>query len=556
MRGAGPRTPIAYNSSVSSAAPPRLQFAFDRLVLSDRRLFGWGWAAHGTRRVSTVALLVGGNGATHRICAGYGLSRPDVEEAYPALPEGGTSGFVVTGFVECGELDELALEIGYEDGGVDALDVKRTAQRLRPAQTRRNNGRWLLGAIWRRLKLGDVSGLVRRARLQLHGARKLDEAEVLDRLIPALRECGELCLMFDHDMGGGANQYRAGAIRERLGAGESVLLCTYNLPLLAYRLRLIRAGGEEQAFTCASFQVLESVIGEVGFAEIFVNSPVSFDEPLVLAEWLARMRQAHPRTRLTVTMHDYFAICPSFVLLDADGRYCGIPDISQCNGCMKRHRASFVSLTPPTEMGPWRALWGRCLEAADEVRCFSEATRELTRRAYPGIRPERITVLPHQVDFAPARRPRIRMDAPLVIGVMGEISYQKGAKVVKEMVELIDRDHPEARVVVLGTLDIAIKSPRLTVTGRYRREELVDLVERHAVNMFVFPSIWPETFSYVVAELAMLDVPIVAFDFGAPAERLRDYPRGRLCAEPTGAAALAAAIDFHEELVAPRSAAA
>ena len=67
--------------------------------------------------------------------------------------------------------------------------------------------------------------------------------------------------------------------------------------------------------------------------------------------------------------------------------------------------------------------------------------------------------------------------------------------------------------------------------GSDEREDLPDLIEAHAINMFLFPSIWPETFSYVVAGLTALKLPVVAFDLGAPAERLRSYGLARLCGE-------------------------
>src|SRR6185312_8950360 len=99
----------------------------------------------------------------------------------------------------------------------------------------------------------------------------------------------------------------------------------------------------------STFLGLERIIESLPVAELFVNSPVSFDEPLLLAEWLARMRAEHRGVRLTVTAHDYFAICPSFVLLNADGRYCGIPDLAECASCMKRHEAFFFNDTATTE---------------------------------------------------------------------------------------------------------------------------------------------------------------------------------------------------------------
>lgn len=528
----------------------------DRLVISGRRVFGWGWVAHRDSAVKTVQLRLQGEGWEKRLQAGTGLARHDVEEAFPEVVNAGASGFVVTGYVTRSPAEKMTLEVELEDGGRADIDVTKVAESLYDRRKKRRLLAWLAQSVWRRLKRGDFIGILRRAKAQSYTAPSVDDMSIVRELLPSLQQSPGVCVMLDHNMGGGANQYRRGLIAERLSAGQSVLLCTYNLPSLDYRLHLFRPGKDEQVFRTSTFLALEGIVEQAPVVELFVNSPVSFDEPLVLAEWLAKTRAAHPAVRLTVTAHDYFSVCPSFVLLNADGRYCGIPEISECNACMKRHEASYVALSPPTEIGPWRALWGRCLQAADEVRCFSDSTRKHLLRAYPALDPERISVIPHKMDYVPARLPKIDHKAPLVIGIMGEISAQKGALVVKEMLARIDRDHPDVRVVVLGTLDVAHKSDRLHVTGRYQRQKLVELVETHGINMFLFPSIWPETFSYVVAEMILLGVPIVAFDLGAPAERLRGYGKARLVREPSAAAALDTLIDFHGQLAREQASAA
>jgi len=519
--------------------------AVDRIVVSGKRVFGWGWAAHRTRAVKSIHLRVEGDGWQRRIPTGIGLSRDDVERAFPDHVNSGASGFVVAGHLPGPQPLRSWLDVEFDSGAGESIDVTpdiegRYTKRLRALS-------WVAASVWRHLKRGDIGGIIRRARAQSFGVLATGDVAAVREISAALGG-SRVTLVVDHNMGGGANHYRRGILERHLAQGEMALLCTYNLPVLEYRVHLFAPGAPEKVWAISTFMALEPLVEEGRVGELFVNSPVSFDEPLLLAEWLARMRTENPDVRLTVTAHDYFSVCPSFVLLDADGRFCNIPSISECERCLARHEASYVALSPPTAMGPWRSLWGRCLAAADEVRCFSGASRELLLRAYPALDPARLTVVPHRVDFHPPRLPRFDPAAPLVIGVIGEISAQKGADVVVDMVREIERRGIDARVVVLGMLHAPLRSPRLTVTGPYERAQLVELVESHGINMLFFPSIWPETFSYVVGEMMALGLPVVAFDLGAPAERLRGYPKARMCAEATGPAALNEILAFHREL--------
>lgn len=524
-----------------------LHFGVDRLIATGRRIFGWGWIAHRERTVEHVHLVVRGEDWERRLQADSGLARPDVHDAYPELANAAGSGFIVTGFLPGSAPQTVGLDVSFADGTHASIDLSHVVERRGAKRHRWRHLGYLVRALWRRLKRGDIGGILRRARAQSYGGEMLDDWNVVDELGPLLRRFEEVWLVFDHNMGGGANQYRRNFVGDRVAAGQAVLVCTYNLPALEYRLQVHVPGEAERVFRVSSFLALEPLFDELRAIHMFVNSPVSFEDPLVLAEWAARMRVQHAHTRLVVTTHDFFAVCPSFVLLDAKGRHCGIPSMSECASCLRAHEAAYVSLSPPTEIGPWRASWGRCLAAADEVRCFSESSRKLLLRAYPQLAVERVTLVPHKIEFTPTRLPRIDPAAPLVIGIVGEISPQKGALVATEMARIIERERRDARIVVIGALDAASPSPTLKTTGPYRHAELVDLIESNRINMFLFPSIWPETFSYVVAELMAMRVPIVAFDLGAPAERLRSYALGRLCPEVSARAALDMLTAFHQE---------
>jgi glycosyltransferase involved in cell wall biosynthesis len=531
-------------------ATQELRFSIDRLETRGKRIFGWGWIAYPSRAIRDVALDLEGRGWERRLPANFGLTRDDVETAFPDLVHSKFCGFVVTGYSERQPIQRVALAVTFEDGANAKIDVTGTLAREGAGRRKWQELRWLALAVWRRLRHGDLRGIVSRVKTQNYVAPSLDDATISAMLLPHLRIDRPVVFVFDHNMGGGANAFRRTTIDERVAAGATVLLCTYNLPTLDYRLTLFAPGESESTYRISSFLVLEPILDQAPVTELFLNSPVSFDEPLLFAEWLARMRAEHRKLRLTVTAHDYFAACPSFVLLNADGRYCGIPDVSVCASCLERHRASYVTLSPPTRIGPWRASWRRCLVAADEVRCFSNSTRRLLMRAFPDLDVARVTVVPHQVDYRPARLPRLHHAAPLTIGIAGHISVQKGAEVVKEILTLIERDRPQVRVVVIGTLDLPRKSNRLLVTGPYRRDDLPDLIEANGINMFLFPSICPETFSYVIEELMLLRMPLVAFDIGAPGDRLRGCDHARLCGTIDAAAALATMVEFHDRLAA------
>ena len=54
------------------------------------------------------------------------------------------------------------------------------------------------------------------------------------------------------------------------------------------------------------------------------------------------------------------------------------------------------------------------------------------------------------------------------------------------------------------------------------------MIRQHAVHLAWLPSVWPETWCYALGGALRAGLPVVAFDLGAQAERLRATGRGRL----------------------------
>jgi glycosyltransferase involved in cell wall biosynthesis len=124
----------------------------------------------------------------------------------------------------------------------------------------------------------------------------------------------------------------------------------------------------------------------------------------------------------------------------------------------------------------------------------------------------------------------------------------KGAGVVQGLAQEIAARGSPARITVFGTLEAAVDDDIVTVTGSYQHEDLPHLIECSGANVFLLPSICPETFSYVTHELVSLGLPLACFDLGAPAERVSRYSRGCVLQQRGAAALLDDLIAFHQDV--------
>ena len=287
-----------------SSIPPALRYGIDRLEARGTRVFGWGWIAHPSRTIETIALRVSGEGWQRVLQASAGRTRDDVEKAFPDLAGAKFSGFMVTGYVERPPLRNLMLEVAYAGGGEDAIDVTASLHVADARKRKWREVRWIAAAVWRRLRHGDVRGIVRRARSQNYSAPSLDDFGVVRTLMPRIPAGQRVTIVFDHNMGGGANLYRRNGIAERVASGGAVVLCTYNLPTLDYRLTVHAKDVPDEPFRVSSFLALEPLFERLAVAEIFVNRAGLCPRRECGAECFGPApRQVSPRARRWKSFH-------------------------------------------------------------------------------------------------------------------------------------------------------------------------------------------------------------------------------------------------------------
>jgi glycosyltransferase involved in cell wall biosynthesis len=217
------------------------------------------------------------------------------------------------------------------------------------------------------------------------------------------------------------------------------------------------------------------------------------------------------------TLHDYYAICPQYHLVTADGRYCGEPDAEGCAACIAARPAQW-----PLDIDAWRATFATLLRGAARVFAPSHDVERRIARYFPGLQ---ITVLPHaEAPLAPPGR-------VTRVVTLGRLSPEKGLHVVVACAgDARARGLPLSfRVLgaVSGTVAQRPKLP-LSVQGEYGDADLPGLIAAERPDVIWFPSQVPETYSYTLSAAIVADAAIVASALGALPERLAGRPRTSL----------------------------
>ena len=225
--------------------------------------------------------------------------------------------------------------------------------------------------------------------------------------------------------------------------------------------------------------------------------------------------------------HDFFAVCPTINLLNNQDEYCNLPDCSVCNQCLKNNK-SLQALDYGT-MEQWRDEWRTFLQSCTEVVVFSNSTKEIAEKTFGKM--DNVVVIPHQIGYMPQIEKKNKTTETLNIGLLGVLTKHKGGMIVADLVDKIEKEHLNVKIRLIGTSCVDIDSPVFSQTGAYTRGAIPRLTLQNDIDVFLIPSIWPETFSYTTEEIMKMGMPVMCFDIGAPAERVKKYEKGIIIPE-------------------------
>jgi glycosyltransferase involved in cell wall biosynthesis len=235
---------------------------------------------------------------------------------------------------------------------------------------------------------------------------------------------------------------------------------------------------------------------------------------------------------LVITLHDFSYICPQVVLLNEHDLFCGVPFAPRCNQC--------VSAKPPilhtTNVGQWRENMRRLFSRAERISAPSETAAKLYRKIWPDLP---IAVIPHpEKPLEDHLAVRAATGNVRTVAIVGTIGDHKGVTVVEGCVRDAEARKLPLKFAVVGEFQSQLESSYLDITGRFSPAQLPSILSTLGAGVGFLPSIWPETYSYVLSEYYRNGLHPVVFDIGAQSERVKASGYGTVLPVHTGAPAI------------------
>lgn len=217
-----------------------------------------------------------------------------------------------------------------------------------------------------------------------------------------------------------------------------------------------------------------------------------------------------------IFIHDYSWYCPRLSLLGASGTYCGEPGAAGCQSCIVHNGSELHDKLDPDSLKERSNQW---LLRARHIFVPCEDVAQRYRRMFPAV-----AFTPARWEDAPLDPRPIANPTPHRIAIIGAIGEQKGRAVLLACARHAALHDLPLEFVLIGFADeeeALLATGKVFITGRYDEAELPELMHREAPSAIFLPSVTPETWSYSLSHAMATGLPIVAFDLGAIAERLR-----------------------------------
>lgn len=315
-----------------------------------------------------------------------------------------------------------------------------------------------------------------------------------------------IILFVSHDIGGGVPRHIAQL--EELLAGKAEVARLLSQPGNCVKLSL--ASDTWYFDQCTQFEAL---------LELLLTLQVSYVHIHHLSGFLADFWQLPNRLNLTysLTLHDYSLVNGSTTLGDKEGYF--LQDIDRQNSPSLAKLPSWCR-----HLAQWQRMASELIQSAAHVFCPCKFTLEVFRSHFPDANYCYCYHLDWELDAPyPAVASAMSGGDKLRVAVLGMLSREKGADRLDECAIAVRENGNPIEFVLFGQAYRRLDDSIVTL-GRYKEDELAQLLVAQSIDLVWFPALCAEVYSYTLSHSLRLGLPALAPDIGAFSERLRGRP--------------------------------
>jgi hypothetical protein len=285
----------------------------------------------------------------------------------------------------------------------------------------------------------------------------------------------------------------------------------------------------------------EALVAQV-LGELQINTLHLEGAAEVPFESVARLQKSGVRVLLSI--HDFSLFCARPHLLEHPAMgFCDYSvDLNRCRNCLSES----WKVQGDTQFA-YRQAAARMLEGAAAVIYPSQFMRDRFGEIFRAAKFARECVIEPAIKLPPYQTTG-RTAPPKHIAIVGAVSEAKGSRIIEKTIAKASQLMPGTlRWSVTGGGDVEVltrlRANGVALEGYYRAGTLTSLLQRRTVDIALMLSIVPESFGLTLSECWAAGVPVIAFDHGAVAERVRAHGGGRLVQLADGSEGIARAVE-------------
>lgn len=227
------------------------------------------------------------------------------------------------------------------------------------------------------------------------------------------------------------------------------------------------------------------------------------------------------------SLHDYYLFCPKITLLDENFNYC-IDDRGEmkCKSCIKTNYSFYTYF-----LSTWKRNVEYMFEYVDLFITPSESTKIMFEDEFKDYfnKNKNIEVIEHGINLNENKKntPLVK-DGRFKVGFLGGLSPVKGSNMIYKLIQKYPSKNIEWHFIgELGDQKLNLLSNNNVVKhGAYNRDNLREILQKLNIDLIMFLSPGPETFSYTLTEAWDSGIPVIALPLGALGERVRKVDGG------------------------------